>query len=153
MVMDPSDISFEIQVSCGTLYVATSRGKTLGSKNSIEWGDHPQDSAIHWTGPNISTPRILDCAKKSNGQLCQAVIKRERWVEHLMKRAAETAETYNEEMATNILNTTYKIATEGNLVPDRETLMTRISDIIKSPNDVWAAKKPEWELPRTYFDG
>ena len=33
-----------------------------------------------------------------------------------MKRAAEIAETYNKEMATNILNTTtYKAATEGNL--------------------------------------
>ena len=44
------------------------------------------------------------------------VIKRERWVDYLKKRAAEIAETYNKEMATNILNTTtYKAATEGNL--------------------------------------
>jgi len=153
MIMDPSDISWEIQNCCGTLYVATSRGKTLGSKENIEWGDHPQNSAIHWTGPNISTSRILDCAKKRNGQLCEAVIKRERWVDYLKKRAAETKETYNEEMVTKILTTTYKTATEGNLVPDRETLMTRISNIIKSPNDNWSAKKQEWELPRTYFDG
>jgi hypothetical protein len=39
------------------------------------------------------------------------VIKRERWVDYLKKRAAEIAETYNKEMA----NTTYKTATEGNL--------------------------------------
>eukprot|EP00985_Skeletonema_marinoi_P023639 scaffold15846_cov139-Skeletonema_marinoi.AAC.1 len=35
-------------------------------------GDHPQDSAIHWTGPNISTDRILYCTEKTNGQLCEA---------------------------------------------------------------------------------
>mmetsp|Transcript_27707 Transcript_27707/g.35659 ORF Transcript_27707/g.35659 Transcript_27707/m.35659 type:complete len:133 (+) Transcript_27707:330-728(+) len=115
-------------------------------------GDHPQDSAIHWTGPNISIDRILYCTEKTNGQLCEAVIKRERWVEHLQRRAEHTAETYNEEMANRILNTTYKTAMEGNLIPDREALVTRIGNMIKSPNSNWSEKKPEWELPRTYFD-
>eukprot|EP00985_Skeletonema_marinoi_P015274 scaffold7857_cov103-Skeletonema_marinoi.AAC.1 len=54
-------------------------------------GDHPQDSAIHWTGSNISIDRILNCAKKMNGQLCKAVIKRDKWVEHLKKKAEHTA--------------------------------------------------------------
>ena len=84
--MDPSDIKWEIQNCCGTLYVATSRGKALGSRGG-EWGDHPQDSAIHWTGPNISNDRILNCTEKTNGQLCEAVIKLERCVEHLQRRA------------------------------------------------------------------
>ena len=60
--------------------------------------------------------------------------------------------TYNNERATMILNTTYKTAMEGNLIPDRETLVTRIGNMIKSPNSNWSKKKPEWELPRTYFD-
>ena len=136
MIMDPSDIKWEIQNCCGTLYVATSRGKALGSRGG-EWGDHPQDSAIHWTGPSISIDRILNCTKKMNGQLCEAVIKRERWVEHLQKRAEHTAETYNEEMANRILNTTYKTAMEQNLIPDREALMTRIGNMIKFPNNTW----------------
>jgi len=50
-------------------------------------GDHPQDSSIHWTGPNISIDRILNCTEKTNGQLCEAVIKLERCVEHLQRRA------------------------------------------------------------------
>eukprot|EP00985_Skeletonema_marinoi_P030861 scaffold34321_cov85-Skeletonema_marinoi.AAC.1 len=112
-----------------------------------------QGSAIHWTGTNISIDRILNCAKKMNGQLCKAVIKRDRWVEHLKKKAEHTAKvTYNNERATMILNTTYKTAMEGNLIPDREALVTRIGNMIKSPNSNWSEKKPEWEHPRTYFD-
>ena len=95
---------------------------------------------------------ILNCTEKTNGQLCKAVIKQERWVEHLQKRAEHTAETYNEEMANRILNTTYKTAMEQNLIPDREALMTRIGNMIKFPNNTWLEKKPEWELPKTYFD-
>jgi len=41
---------------------------------------------------------------------------------------------------------------EGNLIPDRETLVTRIGNMIKSPYSNWSEKKLEWELPRTYFD-
>ena len=108
MVMDPSDIEWEIAKNPGTLYVATSRGKTLGSRGG-EWGNHPQDSAIHFTGDEISFNRILYCSKKSNGELCEMVKKRERWVKHLMERAEQTAETYNVDMATKILNTTYKL--------------------------------------------
>ena len=88
-----------------------------------------------------------------NGQLCEAVIKRDKWVEHLKKKAGHTSNvTYNKERADTILNTTYKTAMEGNLIPDRETLVTRIGNMIKSPNSNWSEKKPEWELPRTYFD-
>ena len=116
----------------------------------------PQDSAIHFTGDEISFNRIFYCSKKSNGELCEMVKKRERWlVKHLMERAEQTAETYNVDMATKIHNTTYKTAIERNLIPDREALTTRIGSMIKSPNSKWAEKKqnPEWELPRTYFDG
>ena len=63
-----------------------------------------------------------------------------------------TAETYNEEMADKILRTTYKTATEGNLIPNREALKRSIGDMIKFPNDSWSKRKTEWELPTTYFD-
>ena len=149
MVMDPSDIDWEIARNPGTLYTATSRGKTLGSRGG-EWGNHPKDSAIHFTGDEISFNRILYCSKKSNGELCEIVQKRERWVNHLMERAEQTAETYNVDMANKILNTTYKTAIEQNLIPDREALTTSIGRMIKSPNSTWAEKKPEWELPRTF---
>eukprot|EP00984_Skeletonema_dohrnii_P017994 scaffold8310_cov78-Skeletonema_dohrnii-CCMP3373.AAC.1 len=55
-------------------------------------------------------------------------------------------------LANRILNTTYKTAMEQNLIPDREALMTRIGNMIKFPNNTWSEKKPEWELPKTYFD-
>ena len=120
------------------------------------WWMGPQDSAIHFTGDEISFNGIFYCSKKSNGELCEMVKKRERWwVKHLMERAEQTAETYNVDMATKIHNTTYKTAIERNLIPDREALTTRIGNMIKSPNSTWAEKKqnPEWVLPRTYFDG
>jgi len=151
MVMDPSDIEWEIKNCCGSLYVAASRGKTLGTRGG-EWGDHPQDSAIHWTGTGISNGRIYCCARKQCGALCEAVIKRERWVEHLKERGDITAKTYNKEMADRILRTTYKTATEGNLIPNSEALMTKIGTMIKYPNKNWSERKPEWELPKTYFD-
>ena len=151
MVMDPSDIQWELKNNPGTLYTATSRGKTLGSRGG-EWGQHPRDSAIHWINKSISANRIRDCAKKNNGQFGKVVLQREEWVKHLRRRADVTAETYNEEMADEILRTTYKTATEGNLIPNREALKRSIGDMIKFPNDSWSKRKTEWELPTTYFD-
>ena len=59
-----------------------------------------QGSAIHWTGSNISIDRILNCAKKMNGQLCEAVIRIGKWVEHLKKKAEHMSNvTYNKETA------------------------------------------------------
>ena len=117
-----------------------------------------QDSAIHWrTGSNISIDRILNCAKKMNGQLCEAVIKRDKWVEHLKKKAEHMAKvTYNNESATMILNTTYKTATEGNLIPDRETLVTRIGNMISlltatGPRRSWNGSFPGHILMRNYL--
>ena len=49
MIMDPSDISWEIQNCCGTLYVATSRGKTLGSKENIECSNLRRDNIVKKT--------------------------------------------------------------------------------------------------------
>ena len=83
-----------------------------------------------------------------NGQLCEAVIKRDKWVEHLKKKAEHTAKvTYNNERATMILNTTYKTAMEGNLIPDRETLVTRIGNMIKSTNNNWSEKSRNGSFP------
>jgi len=73
------------------------------------------------------------------------VIKRQRWVEHLHKRAEHTAQTYNAEMVDKILNTTYKTAMEDNLIPDRDELMKRIGTMIKFPNSTWSEKKSDWE--------
>jgi hypothetical protein len=150
MVMDPSDTQWEIGSCCGTLYVSTSRGKTLGNKAVT----HPKDSAIYWTGQNISFDRILNGTKKMDGQVCEAVKKRERWVEHLKKRAeVTTRELCTPKRLEEIKRTTYQTATAGNIVEDNESLRARIADIINSPNHVWAQKKGDWEVPRTYFAG
>ena len=46
------------------------RRKVLDSWGG-KWSDHPQDSAIHWTHPNISINMILSCTKKmmTNGAM------------------------------------------------------------------------------------
>eukprot|EP00984_Skeletonema_dohrnii_P021723 scaffold10916_cov220-Skeletonema_dohrnii-CCMP3373.AAC.1 len=64
------------------------------------------------------------------------------------------AETYNRSQIGNCpkLTSMGKTAMEQNLIPDREALMTRIGNMIKFPNNTWSEKKPEWELPKTYFD-
>jgi len=49
MIIDPSDELWEISKNLGTMYVATSRGKTLGSKDQA----YPTDSAIYWTGNSV----------------------------------------------------------------------------------------------------
>eukprot|EP00985_Skeletonema_marinoi_P028167 scaffold24239_cov209-Skeletonema_marinoi.AAC.1 len=83
----------EITDSRNKTHADTKGGRRSAAGRRV--GDHPQYSAIHWTGPNISIDRILYCTEKTNGQLCEAVIKRERWVEHLQRRAEHTAETCN----------------------------------------------------------
>jgi len=67
MVIDPSDELWERSQCLGTGYVATSRGKTLGSKTVM----HPSDSAIYWTGPSVSVERLHNCKTNQDGQLCK----------------------------------------------------------------------------------
>eukprot|EP00984_Skeletonema_dohrnii_P031951 scaffold25196_cov211-Skeletonema_dohrnii-CCMP3373.AAC.2 len=81
-----------------------------------------QESATHWTG--------------------------DKWVENLKKKAENTANvTYNKERATMILKTTYNTAMDGNLVANRETLVTRIGNMIKSPNSTGPRRSQNGSFP------
>jgi hypothetical protein len=76
VIIDPSDVLWEISKCLGTMYVATSRGKTLGSKAK----KHPTDSSIYWIGSNVSVERIFNCKRKKNNHLCDSFQKRKKWV-------------------------------------------------------------------------
>ena len=147
VVIDPSDTLWEINRNLGTMYVATSRGKTLGSKDKT----YPQDSAIYWMGNEVSEERIRNCKTKQNGQTCDAYIKRQNWANHLNTKAEETKKRYNRERVEEIMATTYELATKGSLIKDRDDLTRRIGQIITNPNDTWKRTKPEYELPPNYY--
>ena len=74
----------------GAFYVSLSRAKTMGSRTSDT--DFPKDSAIYWIGEGVNINRIRQGAyikrKKRSDPIrqCDAVIKRERWVQYLQRR-------------------------------------------------------------------
>jgi len=74
----------------GAFYVSLSRAKTMGSRTSDT--DFPKDSAIYWIGEGVNTNRIRQGAYKKRKKRsdpirhCDAVIKRERWVQYLQHR-------------------------------------------------------------------
>ena len=148
IILDPSDTNWEIQYCLGTCYVATSRGKTFGSKTDM----HPKDSAIYWTGCNVSIDRIQNCKRKRNGQECESFKKRKRWVDHLNKKAEKTKTKFNKRKLDEITRTTLPLAMNGKLITDRNDLMTKIVTMIENPNQAWKKAKPTYELPRNYFD-
>ena len=67
-MMDPSDVDWEIRYNIGTLYVSTSRGKSLGSRTER----FPTDSAIYWTGMGTGIDRLKNCRYKKSGEECEA---------------------------------------------------------------------------------
>mmetsp|Transcript_15032 Transcript_15032/g.21352 ORF Transcript_15032/g.21352 Transcript_15032/m.21352 type:complete len:174 (-) Transcript_15032:202-723(-) len=147
MILDPSDELWEISKNLGTLYVATSRGKTLGSKDQA----YPTDSAIYWTGNSVSTNRIKNCKRKQNGQLCESYKKRAKWVEYLEGKAEETKTRYSKRKLEEITKTTYAAAMKGDFIKDRTDLTARITDIITNPNKKWKEAKRDHEIPSDYF--
>jgi len=147
MVIDPSDTQWEISQNLGTMYVATSRGKTLGSKGET----YPLDSAIYWTGCNVSMDRIHNCKRKQDGQPCESFKKREKWVNHLKEKADLMKTIYTKRKIDEITKTTYAAAMRGDLIQDRTDLTRRITDIITNPNEKWKKAKKEYQLPTDYF--
>lgn len=147
MVIDPSDELWERSQCLGTGYVATSRGKTLGSKNVM----HPTDSAIYWTGPSVSVERLHNCKTNQDGQICKLFKKRDKWVKYLDGKAEETKTKYNKRKLDEMTKTTYEKAVSGTLIKNREDLTNRITEIITNPNKKWKEAKKDYQLPRNYF--
>lgn len=149
MIIDPADELWEISKFLGTMYVATSRGKTLGSKDQA----YPSDSAIYWTGSNISTNRLKNCKRKQNGQFCESYKKRANWVKYLEGKAEESKTRYSKRKLEEITETSYAAAIKGNFIKDRTDLTTRITNIITNPNKKWKEAKKDHEIPSDYFAG
>ena len=147
MVIDPSDGLWERSQCLGTMYVSTSRAKTLGSKVKA----HPTDSALYWTGPSVSEDRIKNCKTNQDGTLCALFKKRDKWVKHLEGKAKLTSEKYNKRKIQQIIDTTYETATNGDFIKDRTDLTNKITDIIMRPNKKWKETKKEYEMPPNYF--
>eukprot|EP00985_Skeletonema_marinoi_P017916 scaffold9922_cov166-Skeletonema_marinoi.AAC.1 len=147
VVVDPSDTMWEIAKNIGTMYTSTSRGKSLGSKDET----FPQDSSIYWMGCDASVERIRNCKTKRNGQLCDAYVKREKWVTHLKTKAEETKKIYSKRKIDEMTSTSFATAMSGNLIKDRDDLTTRITEIITNPNEKWKKAKLEYQLPPNYY--
>ena len=148
IVMDPSDVDWEIRYNIGTLYVSTSRGKSLGSRTER----FPTDSAIYWTGMGTGIDRLKNCRYKKSGEECEAYKKRKAWVEYLETKIEATKNVFNQEKIDEITNTTLRIALEGNLIKDEHDLRTRIATMIMRPNETWKRRKIEYQLPDDYFE-
>ena len=146
-MVDPSDTMWEIAKNIGTMYTSTSRGKTFGSKDET----FPQDSAIYWMGCDASVERIRNCKTKQNGQLCDAYIKREKWVTYLKTKAEKTKKIYSKRKIDEMTSTSFATAMSGNLIKDRDDLTSRITEIITNPNEKWKKAKLDYQLPPNYY--
>merc|ERR1712051_432319 len=93
LIVDPVDLKWE-HTCPGSLYVALSRAKTMGTFRDDT--SFPHNSAIYWYGSGISTTRILDGHLKNNTKKggpkvkCLLIVKRDRWVVFLHQKKEHT---------------------------------------------------------------
>lgn len=147
LIVDPGDIRWE-QTCPGALYVALSRARTMGTFLSDT--SFPRDSAIYWHGPGISTNRILEgdmkhAKRKGDPKVkCLLVTKRERWVDFLDSKKAETQ--------TRLFTKSDK---EAMMMARHSQSDVRefIANIITKPSRSWATRKKttRYAIPRNYF--
>lgn len=97
IVVDPGDKTFEGK-NPGLLYMAVSRATTMGN------GD-PRQSAILFTGNDMSTNRVVNLKLKRNGDTYQKVKLRDLWVNRLENNTL-TPRINHEEMRSIIQWTT-----------------------------------------------
>ena len=147
MVIDPSDGLWERSQCLGTAYVATSRAKTLGSKDKM----YPTDSALYWTGPSVSEERLKNCKTNQDGKLCISFKKRDKWVKYLKGKVDKTKKRYTKRKLEQISGDTYKIATSGTFINNRTELTNMITETILRPNKKWKETKQEYMMPSNYF--
>ena len=91
LIVDPGDLTTEL-LNPGTLYVALSRAKSIGTITPDEL--HPKNSAIFWTGSGMYLNRMLNVTQKKgdHGNMinCLKVDQRQRWVDHLFEQNCVT---------------------------------------------------------------
>ena len=77
IIGDPGDEYFE-NLNPGTFYTLISRITTLGDNDS-------KDSAIYFTGKNITFNRMMNLTKTMDGRIKEKVQMRNAWIEDLQK--------------------------------------------------------------------
>lgn len=82
VVIDPGDKKFEGN-NPGLLYMAVSRATTLGEKSSVLPVPKRLDSAIYFTGHNMTRHRVLNLTLKKTGEEYKKVKLRKKWVARL----------------------------------------------------------------------
>ena len=61
LIVDPGDLTTKL-INPGTLYVALSRAKSIGTITLNEL--HPKHSALFWTGSGMYLNRVLNVTQK-----------------------------------------------------------------------------------------
>ena len=148
--MDPGDLTTEL-LNPGTLYVALSRAKSIGTITPNEL--HPKDSALFWTGSGMYLNRVLNVTQKKgdNGNMinCLKVDQRQRWVDHLFERnRITTTKQYNAKRMQKIER---KLPRQiENLT--KIDLQNAIATMITKPNKSWNnLRSRNYLVPRSYF--
>ena len=79
VVIDPGDKKIEGN-NPGLLYMAVSRATTLGEKSSVLPATRRLDSAMCFTGHNMTRHRVLNLTLKKTGEEYKKVKLRKKWV-------------------------------------------------------------------------
>jgi len=141
--------------NAGLLYVAVSRGKSLGSMSTTN--PHPTDSPIYFHGDKMCLDRVRYTAvkwddKKKKWADNEVVIKRRAWVEHLLRREEDTKNHhYTGDRLKQIEATTLQEALKGKRYNATE-LRLRMADMIFNPNEAWKQKLANYTVGKSYFD-
>jgi len=88
VIVDPGDKKFEGN-NPGLLYMAVSRATTLGDKISTSSVTRKLDSAIYFTGHNMTRHRILNLTLKKTGEEYKKVKLRRKWVTRVENNTKE----------------------------------------------------------------
>ena len=150
LIVDPGDLTTKL-LNPGTLYVALSRAKSIGTITPNEL--HPKDSALFWTGSGMYLNRVLNITQKKgdHGNMinCLKVDQRQQWIDHLFERnRITTTKQYNPKQMQKI---------ECNLPKKIECLkkmdlQNAITTMITKPNKSWnKLRRKNYLVPKSYF--
>jgi hypothetical protein len=150
LIVDPGDLTTEL-LNPGTLYVALSRAKMIGTVTTNEL--HPKNSAIFWTGSGICLNRVLNITQKKgqdeNMTNCLKVENRQKWVHHLFEQNHIT--TLKQYKAKRMRKIERKLVKNIEQIK-RVELQPAIASIMTNPNEKWKKLKGEkYMVPRSYF--
>lgn len=154
LIIDPGNLDAESR-NPGLLYVAVSRGRTMGSMSPTN--PHPTDSAIYFHGEKMCENRVRNCSTKYNKRTedrdkKEGVIKRDEWVKFLLQKAKKTRqETYTDERIKAIETSTMKLALENPYSSGIELERDIIKMLLK-PNESWKQRRQKYTVQRSFFD-